>query len=94
MEAETKSYKGAVITVVSPSRWLADCAAKSSLFESTTIKVIRNGIDVDWYTPIAKNVARNVMNLPPDKYLILFGANNATADFNKGFHLIPPQLHI
>ncbi|HOS28573.1 MAG TPA: glycosyltransferase family 4 protein [Deltaproteobacteria bacterium] len=87
-----KSYKGAVITVVSPSRWLADCAAKSSLFESTTIKVIRNGIDVDWYTPIAKNVARKVMNLPPDKYLILFGANNATADFNKGFHLIPPAI--
>lgn len=79
-------------TIVTPSYWLAQCAASSSLFKDWRIEVIHNGLDTELYKPYEQSLAREVLNLPQDKYLILFGANNAISDKNKGFHLLKAAL--
>ncbi|MEL4306292.1 glycosyltransferase family 4 protein [Methanococcoides sp. LMO-2] len=75
-------------TVVTPSRWLANCASSSSLFEDKKIEVIPNGLDLQKYKPVSKDEARRALKLPLDKNLILFGALNSTGDKRKGFQYL------
>jgi len=87
-----KSWKNLDLTIVTPSSWLAKCAKKSSLFYKTRVEVIPNGIDLSRFKPIDKNIARDILCLPKDKKLILFGAMSAINDQNKGFHLLKQSL--
>jgi glycosyltransferase involved in cell wall biosynthesis len=89
---KAKAWKNQEINIVTPSKWLAECARKSSLFCQSRIEVIANGIDIDRYKPVAKNLARDLLVLPPDKKLILFGAIGATATPRKGFKLLLSAL--
>ena len=85
-------WRNTEITVVTPSRWLADCARKSSLFSKYPIHVIPNGLDLAVYKLTDKTYARSILKLPLDVKLILFGAVNSTIDRNKGFHLLLSAL--
>jgi glycosyltransferase involved in cell wall biosynthesis len=80
------------VTVVTPSKWLAECAKKSALFKNQTIKVIPNCLDINQFRPFDKVMTRNTFSLPLDKNLILFGAVDATSDKRKGFHLLKEAL--
>ena len=80
------------LTIVTPSHWLAECAKRSVLFSDTRIEVIANGIDHHRFKPIGRDTARQILGLPQDKRLILFGAVNATSDTRKGFHLLKLAL--
>ena len=62
------------LTVVSPSRWLADRARESSLFRARRIEVIPNGIDTAVFKPLDRQFARQALNLPPNKKIILAGS--------------------
>ncbi len=77
---------------MTPSRWLADCARKSSLLAHKRIEVIPNGIDLDRYLSIDKALARQIWHLPQKRKLILFGAMEATSDPRKGFHYLSTAL--
>jgi glycosyltransferase involved in cell wall biosynthesis len=89
---KANAWKNLNLTIVTPSQWLADCARNSSLFRNRSIEVIPNGLDMKVYKPIDKKLARDVLNLPQDKQLILFGAMSATSDHRKGFHFLLPAL--
>lgn len=89
---KAKAWKHLNLTIVTPSKWLAKCATSSSLFQEHRIEVIPNGLDIDRYKPISRKVARDLLNLPQDKQLILFGAMSATIDRRKGFHLLQLAL--
>ena len=89
-----KAWRGLDLTVVAPSRWLADCARSSSLFRDVRIEVIPYGLDTETFQPLAKEQSRNSLGLPLDKKIILFGAVQALTDPNKGFHLLQPALKI
>ena len=89
---KAKAWKDLNLTLVSPSSWLANCANSSSLFQNLRIEVIPHGLDTQNFRPINQVLARQVLNLPQDKKLILFGALQATSDKNKGFHLLQPSL--
>lgn len=91
-QRKQKAWKNSNLTIVALSSWLADCARQSSLFKNTRVEVIHNGIDTDTYKPIDKQVARQLLGLPQDKHLVLFGALKATSDKRKGFHLLQPAL--
>lgn len=88
------SWKGLDLTIVAPSRWMAECARSSSLFHNARIEVIPNGLDLTMYKPMDKAAAREALGLPHDKKLILFGAKSATQDRNKGYHLLDQALKI
>jgi glycosyltransferase involved in cell wall biosynthesis len=90
---KAKNFNSLNLTLVTPSQWLANCAQSSSLFRGRRIEVIPNGLDLQIYKPIDSRIARQILNLPQDKKLILFGAVRATSDRRKGFHFLQPALH-
>lgn len=77
---------------VAPSNWLAQCVRSSSLFHDRQVEMIPNGIDTQQYQPVDRQIARRLLRLPSDKFLILFGAIQATHDRRKGFHLLQSAL--
>ncbi|MEQ8753392.1 MAG: glycosyltransferase family 4 protein [Coleofasciculus sp. G1-WW12-02] len=92
-QRKCKAWKRINLTIVTPSHWLANCAKSSSLFKDRRVEVIPNGLDTKQYKPINKRLAREVLNLPQDKQLILFGAIGATSDSRKGFHQLQLALN-
>ena len=80
------------LVIVAPSQWMANCARESVLFRNYRVEVLPNGIDHDRYHPIDHAVARNILGLPENKKLILFGGVLATGDERKGFHLLIEAL--
>lgn len=87
-----KSWKNLRFTIVAPSSWLGECVKRSSLFYKTRVEVISCGLDLNRFKPINKNVARDILCLPKDKKLILFGALSALSDKRKGFSLLREAL--
>ena len=80
------------IEIVSPSRWLADCAHNSVLLQKKNIHVIPNGVDLTVYKPINQQWAREILNLPLGKKFILFGAIGAASLPRKGFQYLQSAL--
>jgi glycosyltransferase involved in cell wall biosynthesis len=72
------------VTIVSLSYWLYKCAIKSPLLSKYTHVCLPNPIDTKIFSPVDRRVARELLNLPQEKKMILFGAMSATSDINKG----------
>jgi glycosyltransferase involved in cell wall biosynthesis len=93
-QRKSKSWQNLNLTIVTPSVWLANCANASSLFKDFRVEVIANGLDIQKYKPVPRQVARLLLNLPQDKQLILFGAMYPTGDPRKGLHLLQGALQL
>jgi glycosyltransferase involved in cell wall biosynthesis len=91
-QRKAKAWRGLNLTLVSPSRWMAEQMQASALLRQVPVNVIPNGIDLQRYQPRQKAVVRTLLNLPPDPYLILFGAGGGTSDPRKGFALLQAAL--
>ncbi|MEG4168472.1 MULTISPECIES: glycosyltransferase family 4 protein [unclassified Microcoleus] len=91
-QRKAKAWKKLNLTLVSPSIWLAKCANSSSLFKDFRVEVIPNGINTQKYKPINRQWAREILNLPQDKQIVLFGSAGGTGDRWKGFNLLVPAL--
>jgi glycosyltransferase involved in cell wall biosynthesis len=89
---KAKAWQRANLTVVALSHWLGEAAGASALMRDRRIEVIPNGIDTQQFRPLPRQMARELLNLPQDKQLILFGAVNATSATRKGFQLLQPAL--
>jgi glycosyltransferase involved in cell wall biosynthesis len=72
-------------TVITPSQWLSRCARESSLFRDANIQTIPYGADLSVFKPTEKKVARQKLNLPLNKKIVLFVAFGLD-DPRKGFH--------
>ena len=84
-DTKSRAYQSLNINVVTPSKWLADCAKKSKLFGSFPTSVIPNGIPQDVFKPYPKDELRKAFNIPLSAKVILFGAeshNNKRKGFN------------
>jgi glycosyltransferase involved in cell wall biosynthesis len=90
-EQKLALLKKAPITFVTCSQWLAGLAKQSTLLQNFRIEAIPNPIDTQIYQPIPRPSARQQLNLPLDKKLILFGALN-TSDARKGFTYLAQAL--
>lgn len=87
-----KAYKGHNIYVVTPSKWLRDCAKKSLLFKNYKMHVIANGAPTTAFIRRDKRFSRDLLNLPQDKKLVLFGADYKSE--NKGFRYLMQSLKL
>ena len=76
-------YQSAPVTFVTCSRWLKERAGLSALLNGHTIVDIPNPISTGLFKPQNSLAARNKMELPTDKKLILFGSVKVT-DKRKG----------
>ncbi|MBB4035069.1 glycosyltransferase involved in cell wall biosynthesis [Dysgonomonas hofstadii] len=68
------SLTGKKINIVAISNWTKSKAEKSELLKGNPITVIQNGIDSDIFKQFDKKEARELLGLPLDKRIILFGA--------------------
>lgn len=88
------TLKSSNLQVVSPSNWMADQVKSSSLFCDFNVEVIPNYINEQVFKPLEKETARNILNIPQNKKIILFGAIQAAQDQRKGFSYLLEGLNI
>ena len=93
-QRKANSWENLDLTVVTPSRWMAKCAGKSSLFKNRRIEVIPNAIEKNIFKPDDSRNCRSYFKLPENKKYILFGAINATSDERKGFAHLQKAMDI
>jgi glycosyltransferase involved in cell wall biosynthesis len=73
--------------IVSPSKWLAE-RVKLSYPGLSDVRVINNGIDISIFRPQNKIVVRDELQLPTDKFLVLFVAEFSTDNPFKGGEIV------
>ena len=76
------------IEIVCPSKWMADCVQRSELMHNWPTTIIPYPINLEIWSPFDKFKARELLNLPVDRPLILFGAVGGTNDPRKGSALL------
>ncbi|MGY0156508.1 glycosyltransferase family 4 protein [Edwardsiella tarda] len=88
-----KSWKNKKFNIVTPSKWMSNCARESLLFKDMPISIIPNALDTQIYKPINKVFCRDILGLPKDKYIILLGAMGGVQDPRKGYDLLLEALN-
>jgi glycosyltransferase involved in cell wall biosynthesis len=91
-QRKDKKWHDLNLTIIVNSEWMAKCARASSLFRDLRIEVIPAGLDTNVFKPIDQRLAKDLLNLPQEKQLVLFGAVGGTEDARKGFHLLQSAL--
>ena len=76
------------LQIVCPSQWLADCVQQSALMHDWPVAVVPNPIDLNRWQPIEQRLARQLLGLPQDCPLLLFGAIGGGNDPRKGMDLL------
>lgn len=89
---KARGYARTPLTVVALSSWMAGLARSSPLLAGARVVQIPNGLDLSVYRPLPRQAAREILDLPQDRPLILFGAMRSTSDRRKGYHLLLEAL--
>jgi len=85
--------KHANMTVVSPSKWLAEESKKSRLFSNSRIEVIPNAVDTEIYRQFDKYESKAELGIDTNAVVLQFGAQNGGVT-RKGFRYLLKSLHI
>ena len=84
------------LQLVAPSRWMAAQIGASALMPHWPVAVLPNAIDTARFKPTDRGLARQLLDLPADGPLLLFGALGgavgSAADARKGFDLLAAAL--
>lgn len=86
-EKKEKAYKDLDLHIVTPSRWLGECAKKSALLGKFPVHVIPNCIDTALFHPKQDRATHAVP-------IVLYGAMNAATDARKGFAYLVSALQL
>jgi glycosyltransferase involved in cell wall biosynthesis len=92
-EAKRRRWAQQRFTVVCPSHWMAECTSGSALLAGAPVHVIANALDTeDLWRPLPRDAARAALRLPPDKRLVLMGAEGGVTDPRKGGDLLRDMM--
>ena len=80
--------------LVAPSRWMMDCISQSKLMGHWSAQQVPLPLDLETWKPISKQNARQILDLPENKLLLLFGAADGEKDPRKGFGLLSESLEL
>lgn len=80
------------LQIVCPSQWLADCVRASALMQYWPVAVVPYPIDLNRWQPIDQRQARQLLGLPQECPLLLFGAMGGGKDPRKGIDLLAAAL--
>ena len=89
-QALTACKKGR-LRIVTPSRWLAEEAQKSTLLSGVKVDVIPYGLDLDVFAPRDKAYSRDLLGVPQDARVVFFLAD-VVDNRRKGFSLLLEAL--
>jgi glycosyltransferase involved in cell wall biosynthesis len=79
------------LRIVTPSRWLAEEARKSSLLSGVRVDVIPYGLDLDVFAPRDKAYSRDLLGIPQDARVVFFLAD-VVDNRRKGFSFLLEAL--
>ncbi len=82
------------VNLIGVSKWMKDSANKSEILNKIPSVNLPNPIDTNFYSPLNKEHARSVLGISTEKTILLFGAFNATTDFQKGFHYLKNAIDL
>ncbi|UGA57358.1 glycosyltransferase [Vibrio sp. VB16] len=74
------------IVIVTPSKWLTDCAMRSKVLSKHRIYTIPNTLNTDIFKKNDQIESRRILNLPQKEIIIGFGAVGGIFDKRKGFY--------
>jgi glycosyltransferase involved in cell wall biosynthesis len=77
-------YAKSRLTIVTPSKWLANLAMKSPLFVNKSIHQIFNGVDLSVFKPYGKETVRAELGLPDESPILIFSADFLKRNVWKG----------
>ena len=80
------------IHIVAPSKWIADCAGRSKLMKDWNISIIPTTLDINQFKPLPQDLSRQILGLPLNCKLILFGAIGGSKDPRKGSEFLIKTL--
>ncbi|HEX6044443.1 MAG TPA: glycosyltransferase family 4 protein [Pyrinomonadaceae bacterium] len=86
------SYSRSALTIVAPSKWIANLAAESPLLGRFAIHVIPNGLDTTVFKPVPRAEARDSLQIGPSERVILFSAQSLS-DRRKGGAQLEGAIH-
>ena len=92
VQKKKKKFFNNKIYFVTISEWLTQMAKKSSLLKNFNVKTMNNHIDVDNFYPENKKYAKKNLELPNNKKIILYGAQNIISPY-KGFKYFLKSLN-
>lgn len=84
---KVKAVEDANLSITAPSSWLLNVSHNSRVFGGRRHRHIFNGLPMEVYKPIDKAVARQIFNLPQNKKIVLFVADNVHSA-RKGGHFL------
>jgi glycosyltransferase involved in cell wall biosynthesis len=84
-------FKGANLTIVTPSRWLGECAKQSKLFGDLRVEVIPYALDTDIFCPLPKAKAKKGLGIEAEVITLLFVAEHSI-EKRKGFQELVAAL--
>lgn len=82
------------LTIVTPSKWLGELVRESPFYKDRRIEVIPNCLDTDLFKPIDRRAFRELLSVPINKKVIVFGAVNAINVYYKGYDLLIEALQV
>lgn len=88
---KNRVYARSALTIVAPSRWIADLARRSPLLGRFPVHIIPNGLDTEIFRPVPKPSARRTLGIDPSRKVILFSADSIK-DRRKGGRLMTDAL--
>jgi glycosyltransferase involved in cell wall biosynthesis len=91
-KARIALYEKIKIYIVTPSLWLKERVEKTIL-KNQDVRNIPNGIDTKTFVQTNKKIAREKLNLPQDKKIVLFLATAGKANTWKGWTYTEEVLH-
>lgn len=83
-------YERSNLTIVTPSRWLAE-QAQQSMLSRFPIHHIPNGVDTNLYQPLDSEQCKSILGIPVGKRVLMFGADQL-GDLRKGTDLLLKAL--
>lgn len=83
------------VIITGPSTWITGCAQKSLITNQRPIMCVHNPMDKSIFkmNDVDIKELRRKYGLNPDKFVILFGAMDATSDENKGFAFLKDAMN-
>ncbi|MET1053723.1 MAG: glycosyltransferase [Pedobacter sp.] len=79
-----KGYKNLGFHIVAPSKWMAQSIKFSSLMGARDVAVIPNTIETNIFKPYVKAEAKKLLNIAPDKFVLMSGFMPSKNDKHKG----------
>ncbi len=89
---KTGGYGRRKITFVGLSEWIGAQAQASRIGRDHHVVHLPNPIDTELYKPMDRRVARDILGIPHDRKILLFGAIGASSDPRKGAALLREAL--